>query len=204
MQVRASVDGLEVETLWVTPVDGLTLSANVAWAKSEFDEFVGPCWSGQTIAFGCNVYAPGFPSSRQTSMVLIERVKNLPFASDLSATIGATYDTSLSNNWNLALSFNASFKDDYNPTPDLPPGPVLQDSYWWVNAGISLYSSDDTWEFFVRGVNLTDETFNISGGAAPFQGNAALSGTNDPSGIPDFIAYVQGGRQVMAGLTYRL
>lgn len=200
---KASVDGLEVETMWLTPVDGLTLMANVAWAKSEFDEFVGPCWSGQTIAFGCNVYAPGSPMVGNFNGV--DRAgENLPFASDISATLGAAYDTSLSNNWNMRLNFTASFKDDYNPTPDLPPEGALQDAYWWVNAGVSIYSSDDSWEFFLRGVNLTDETFNISGGAAPFQGNAALSGTNDASGVPDFIAYVQGGRQVMAGVTYRM
>ena len=198
---KASVDGLEVETLWVTPVEGLTLTANVAWANSEFDEFIAPCWAGQTIALGCDAE----PSPITGNFLGSDRAgDNLPFASDLSATLGVSYDASVSDNWNLALSLNASFKDDYNPIPGLPPEAVLQDGYWWVNAGVSLYSADDRWEVFVRGVNLIDETFNISGGAAPRQGNPATSGTNDPSGLPDFIAYVQGGRQVMAGVTFRL
>ena len=195
---KASVDGIEVETLWATPVEGLTLTANIAWANSEFDEFIAPCFAGQTIALGCDTALPGgaFGSDKAG--------ENLPFASDWSATLGATYDTSLSGNWNLGLNFNASFKDDYNPVPETPPEEVLQDSYWWVNAGVSIYSSDDRWEFFARGVNLTDEVYLVSGAAAPFQGNAALSGTNDASGVPDFIAYVQGGRQFLAGLTFRM
>lgn len=195
---KASVDGLEVETFWVTPVDGLTLSANVAWAKSEFDEFVAPCWAGQTIALGCDTALGGgaFGSDKAG--------ENLPFASDLSAALAVTYDTAVTDNWNLALNLTASFKDDYNPIPETPPEQALQDAFWWLNAGVSLYSSNDRYEFFVRGVNLGDETFNISGAAAPFQGNAAFSGTNDPSGLPDYIAYVQGGRQIMAGFTFRL
>ena len=198
---KASVDGLEVESLWVTPVEGLTLAANVAWAKSEFDEFVAPCWAGQTIALGCteepHPVTGNYTGSDRSG-------DNLPFASDLSATLGLTYDTSISSNWNLALNLTASFKDDYNPVPEFPPEAVRQDGYWWINAGVSLYGSDDKWEFFLRGVNLTDRVYNNSGAPAPNQGNAATTGTTDASGLPDFISYVSGGRQINAGVTYRM
>ncbi len=198
---KASVDGLEVESLWVTPVEGLTLAANVAWAKSEFDEFVAPCWPGQTIALGCteepHPVTGNFTGSDRSG-------DNLPFASDLSATLGLTYAASVSDNWNLALNLTASFKDDYNPVPEFPPEDVRQDSYWWINAGVSLYAADDRWEFFLRGVNLTNEVYNNSGAAAPNQGNDATTGTTDASGLPDFISYVSGGRQINAGVTYRL
>ena len=198
---KASVDGLEVETLWVTPVAGLTLSAGLAWGKSEFDEFIAPCWAGQTIAMGCS----SEPSPITGNFLGSDQAgDNLPFASDLSATLGMNYNAQVSDNWNLAFNFTASFKDDYNPIPGTPPVDGLQDSFWWVNAGVSLYSSDDRWEVFFRGVNLTDEVYRVSGGPAPGQGNAAFSGTNDPSGLPDWIAVVQGGRQFNAGLTYRL
>ena len=198
---KASVDGLEVETLWVTPVEGLTLTASLAWGKSEFDEFIAPCWAGQTIAMGCS----SEPSPITGNFLGSDRAGyNLPFASDLSATLGVNYDAQVSDNWNLAFNFTASFKDDYNPIPGWPPEDGLQDSYWWVNAGVSLHSSDDKWEVFVRGVNLTDEVYNVSGGPAPSQGNAAFSGTNDPSGLPDWIAVVQGGQQINAGVTFRM
>ena len=198
---KASVDGLEVETLWVTPVDGLTLTANVAWAKSEFDEFTAPCWDGQTIALGCNrdphPVTGNFTGSDRAG-------DSLPFASDLSAALGLNYDTSISSNWNLALNLTASFKDDYNPVPELPPEDVRQDSYWWINAGMSLYSSDDRWELFLRGVNLTDEIYNNSGAPSPNTAIGAFTGTNDPSGLPDFISYISGGMQINMGITYRM
>ena len=198
---KASVDGLEVETLWVTPVEGLTLTANLAWANSEFDEFVAPCWAGQTIAMGCG----SEPSPITGNFLGSDRAgDNLPFASDLSATLGVNYVTQVSDNWNLAFNLTASFKDDYNPIPGWPPEDGLQDSFWWVNAGVSLYSSDDRWELFFRGVNLTDEVFRVSGGPSPGQGDAAFSGTNDPSGLPDWIAVVQGGQQINVGVTYRM
>lgn len=198
---KASVDGIEVETLWSTPVDGLTLSANIAYGSSEFDEFLSPCWSGQTIALGCqSIFDPdegGFALRNDMAG------ENLPFASDLSATLGVTYDMSISDKWNLGLNFNASFKDDYNPVSQLSPEQGLQDAYWWVNAGARLYSSDDKWEVYVRGVNLTDELYRLSGGPAPGQGNAALNGTNDASGLPDWISYIQGGQQLNVGVTYK-
>ena len=198
---KASVDGLEVESLWLTPVEGLSLTANVAWGKSEFDEFIAPCWAGQTIALGCNrephPITANFTGSDRSG-------DNLPFASDLSATLGLNYEARVSGNWNLGLSLTASFKDDYNPVPELPPDDVRQDGYWWVNAGVSLYSSDDKWEFFIRGVNLADEVYKNSGAPAPNQGNAATTGTNDASGLPDFISYISGGRQFNVGITYRM
>jgi outer membrane receptor protein involved in Fe transport len=198
---KASVDGLEVETLWVTPAEGLTLTANLAWGNSEFDEFIAPCWAGQTIAMGCGSQ----PSPITGNFLGSDRAgDNLPFASDLSATLGVNYVTQVSHNWNLAFNLTASFKDDYNPIPGWPPEDGLQDSFWWVNAGVSLYSSDDRWELFFRGVNLTDEVFRVSGGPSPGQGDAAFSGTNDPSGLPDWIAVVQGGQQINVGVTYRM
>ena len=198
---KASVDGLEVETLWVTPVEGLTLTANLAWGNSEFDEFIAPCWAGQTIAMGCS----SEPSPITGNFLGSDRAgENLPFASDLSATLGVNYVAQVSDNWNLAFNLTASFKDNYNPIPGLPPEDGLQDSFWWVNAGVSVYSSDDRWELFVRGVNLTDEVYRVSGGPSPGQGDVAFSGTNDPSGLPDWIAVVQGGQQINAGVTLRM
>ena len=78
------------------------------------------------------------------------------------------------------------------------------DQFWVADASLGYRLPQRRGLVELVAKNLTDETFNISGAAAPFQGDATFSGTNDPSGLPDFIAYVQGGRQVMAGVTYRL
>lgn len=198
---KASIEGVEVETLWNTPVDGLVLTANISAGSSEFDEFLAPCWSGQTIALGCDSLRDpdtgNFTSTNKAG-------ESLPFASDLSATFGLDYDIAVSSNWNAALNLTASYNDGYNPVPERPPESVLQDSYWWINAGATLYSTDDKWELFVRGNNLTDETTTSSGAAAPGLGDASLTGTDDSSGLPDFISYINGGMQISVGLTYRM
>ena len=198
---EASADGLEIETYWVTPIDGLTATVNLAFMNSEFDDFFAPCWVGQTIAMGCD----SEPHPVTGNFTSVDKSgENLPYAGDFNATVGLTYETQVSDNWNLGLSFNAIYTDDYNPMPELPPEQILQDGFWRINAALSLYSADDKWELFVRGVNLTDEISNISGTVAPQQGNGAFTGTNDPSGLGDFMTYPTGGKFVTAGLTFRL
>ena len=198
---KASVDGLEVETLWATPVEGLTLTANIAWLNSEFDEYTSDCFTGQTVALGCDARPDpvtgnftGHDSSGE----------NLPFATDVSANLGVNYQAQVTSNWNLGLNLTASYTDDYNQSSEFIPEGARQDSYWWINASASLYSADDKWEVYVRGINLGDEYFNASAAGAPFTGNAETTGTTDSSGLPDYISYVSGGRQIAVGVSYRL
>ena len=53
-QRQPLVEGLELETLWLTPVDGLTLTANLAFSSAEYDDFISDCFTGQAISQGCN------------------------------------------------------------------------------------------------------------------------------------------------------
>ena len=52
--------------------------------------------------------------------------------------------------------------------------------------------------------NLGEEYYSATGSVAPFSGNPALTGTNDASGRPDFFQFVNGGRQFIPGVTYRM
>ena len=198
---KASLDGLEIESVWVTQVEGLTLSANVAWANSEFDSHIADCFTGQTIALGCN--ARPHPVTGNFTGTDVSG-NSLPYASDLSANLGVSYETQVSGNWMLGFNLTGSFKDDYSPVAEVVPDEAQQDGYWWVNAAVNLYSTDEKWEFFVRGVNLADEYYRMSATGSPLTGNAATTGTADPSGLPDLIAYVSGGTQITLGLTYRM
>lgn len=198
---EATVQGLELETSWATPVDGLLLTANLAWVDAEYDEYIASCFTGQTIAEGCNVDPDAATGNFTGADMSGEDLQNAP---EWNATFGADYFTELTSNWNLGLYLTASYTDDYNPTAQPFPEDWWQDSYWLTNASASLISSDEKWEFFVRGTNLGDEYYSQSGFSTPFSGNSALTGTNDPSGISDFTQAVQGGRRVTVGLTYRL
>ena len=197
----ATVEGLELETLWLTPVEGLTLTANLAYSMAEYDEFVSDCYTGQSIAAGCALNADPGTGNFTGADMSGEALSNAP---DLSATLALDYVVAMGNNWNLGFNVTSSYKDDYNPTTQLYPKSWWQDSFWLTNASLSLYSSDDTWQFFVRGINLGEEYYSATGSVAPFSGNPALTGTADGSGLPDFFQFVNGGRQMMLGMTYRM
>jgi len=197
----ASLEGVEVETFWLTPVDGLTLTANLAWANSEYDDYIADCYVGQTIAMGCDVNPDPVTGNFTGADMSGE---SLPNASDLSATLGVDYQVAVANNWNLGFNVTTAYKDDYNATAMLYPDSYRQDSYWWTNAAVSLFSSDDKWEFFARGINLGDVQYVTEGSNTIPGGNEATTGTNDPSGLSDFWQFVNGGRQFTLGVTYRM
>lgn len=201
----ASLEGLEIETIWLTPVEGLTLTANVALSDNTFDEFTANCLTGQTVSLGCDVDRNGDGLGDGAD----KAGETLPNSSDVSATFGLDYLVAVNDNWNVGFNFSTSYKDDYNPTPELLPRDFHQDAYWWTNAAVTLSSSDDKWEFYVRGVNLGDEYFTTNMATVPSSGNGALTGVdtgiaNDRSGLGDMFGFVDGGRRVTLGFTYRL
>ena len=197
----ATVEGLELETLWSTPVDGLTLTANLAFSNAEYDDFVSDCYTGQSIAAGCALNASPLTGNFTGADMSGEALSNAP---DLSATLALDYVASIGSNWNLGFNVTSSYKDDYNPTTQLYPKSWWQDSYWVTNASLSLFSSEDTWQLFVRAINLGGEYYSATGSVAPFSGSPALTGTTDGSGLPDFFQFVNGGRQFILGVTYRM
>ncbi len=197
----ATVEGLELEALWLTPADGLTLTANLALNNAEYDDYIADCHTGQTVALGCtlnpHLVTGNFTGSDMSGEPLVN-------ASDVSATIALDYVVAVSGNWNLGLNVTASYKDDYNPTSQSYPESWWQQAYWVTNASAMLSSSDDTWEFFVRGINLGNEYYSATGSAIPFTGDATLTGTTDASGRPDFFQFVNGGLQLVLGMAYRM
>ena len=197
----ASLEGLEIESFWLTPIDNLSLTVNVALASSTYDEYIADCYTGQTVAMGCDQNRDPDSGNFTGADMSGESLRN---ASDVSATIAVDYMLPLSEGWNLGMNASSSYKSDYNPTPSLYPEDWQQDGYWWTNASISLFSSDDQWEFYFRAVNLTEEYYSATGADAPFSGNPDNTGTGDPSGLPDFFQYVEGGRQFTLGMTVRL
>ncbi len=198
---EATLEGIELESFWLTPIDGLSLTANVAWSFSEYGDYIADCFVGQTIDEGCNLNPDPNTGNFTGSDMSGESMSQSP---DLSGTLGLDYLIALGANWNLGLNITTAYKEEYDTTPLPYPDDYRQDSYWWTNASVSVFSSDDTWEFFVRGVNLGDEYF-ASDGASTFPvANDGLTGTNNPNGRADFFQFINGGRQVTLGFTYRL
>ena len=135
--------GVDLEWGWKTPVDGLSLTGNVAWLDAEFsDTFVteqgfdldgrkasrAPTWSGN-------------------------------IAADWAIPLGSTLDLNLSGN---AIYSDGYFTDESTPTD------FRQDSYVTFDARISIGDVDGKWDLALVGTNLSDEIWVNTSGGRPF------------------------------------
>ncbi len=134
-------EGFEFDILWVTDVEGLTVRSAWAWTDTIYSEdFIN--------ATGENLKGEDGAGS-----------------ADLSGFIGFTLDRSLNDNWRYSLSADARYTGDYAWTATL--NPFEQESFWIVDAAVSLYSADGRHQFNLIGRNLHDEIYIIGGGAIP-------------------------------------
>jgi iron complex outermembrane receptor protein len=186
----SDVEGVEIETEW-TPasVEGLTLGAQLAYNHARYRELLATCYTRQTPEQGCNVLVGA-------STLQDMKDKRLVGAPDWGATLSFDFDHPIgSGGLRYRLSSNASYKSEY-PTflQDAPHG--RQDSYWLLNANLSLYDDERGWEIALVGRNLTNEFYITSGFQDPL---AAVL----PAGVePDILGSVNRPRDVMVQLTY--
>ena len=190
----AEITGVDLDFVWVTPVEGLQARGAISYLDAEFTDYRAPCYTGQTPAAGCNLdfnAAAGAFNSQDVSG------EPLVLAAEYVANLGLSYEKALTNVV-LGLTLDALYSDDYPSGSTRPPG-TTQDSYTKVNASIRLSSIDDTWFVSLIGRNLTDEFTYTFGGVAPFTG----SGTGTAAGVlGDSIGYVRPGRTVALEFGY--
>ena len=156
---KSTIQGAEIDILYLTEIDGLTLNLGVSYNNAEFDEFLGNCYDTQTAAQGC-LPKPGFPGVFEQDF----SGRTLPFAPEWNAVAGATYVRQISDDWTLSSALTLAYSDSYNPMQTQSPA-AEQDSYTRINANLTL-SMGDQWEFSLIGANLTEEWVrSVTGGA---------------------------------------
>ncbi len=193
---EASVEGLEVDAVWATPVAGLTLRGNLNFLNAEFTDFLGDCYTGQTVALGCNQALNASTGLFTGQLLDGEPLLNAP---DFAGSIGFEFVAPLTDGLNIAITGFASYQDDYKTTATFVPN-TGQDSYSLINASVSLYSADDQWTVYLKGTNLGDEYYNLKSADVAFTG----AGKGGVTAIPaDQLGVVRGGRRVTFGVTYR-
>ena len=135
-------EGAEMDLLWSTSVPGLTLRG--------------------AIAFTDTVYSKDFFNATGENLRGEDGTGN----AEITGFLGLTYDTQLgTSGLRLALSADGRYTDDYAWTTAL--NPLVQDSFWFVDAAVSLYTDDRRHEFNLISRNLFDEIYIIGGGAIP-------------------------------------
>ena len=133
--------GVEFDAQFNTNIEGLTLRGAWAWTDTSYSEdFIN--------ATGENLKGEDGAGS-----------------ADITGFIGASYDWNAGGGWRLNLSADGRYTGDYAWTATLDP--FKQDSFWVLDAAISLYSEDGRHQFNLIGRNITDEIYAIGGGAIP-------------------------------------
>ncbi len=69
----------------------------------------------------------------------------------------------MNDQWRISFSSDARFTSDYDWTATLDP--FEQESFWILDAAVSVYSESGKHQFNLIGRNLGDEIYIISGGA---------------------------------------
>lgn len=139
----AKIQGFEFG-LNALPTDSLSIDASLGYLDAEYEEF-------ETLVNGV------------LTDVSDRRLTNSP---EWTAFLGATQEIDWSNGWVSRIHGDVAYRDSYaNESTDSPFLKVGSASY--LNAFVSLGSSDGSWEVRAGGTNLTDvaraaQSFNTS------------------------------------------
>jgi iron complex outermembrane receptor protein len=139
--------GVDLESSWRTPVDGLRVSANLSYLDAQYtDTFLQPGGAGGTIDL----------NGRRGSQ-----------APEWSGNIAVDWTVPLSDSLELFLSGNAAYNDGYI-TDEATLNDIVQPSFWTLDTNVSVGHPDGKWKLALVATNLTDEIFVITSGGRPF------------------------------------
>ena len=145
--------GAEIEVLWQTGLDGLSLQGGVTYADTRYGDQMP--------------YADLMPGGA---------LQNLPgshisFAPLWSASASVTYQHDLGGNLLGRFNIGTKYLSEHNTGSDLDPEKI-QDGYALVNARLGIGAKDKRWMVELWGQNLTNETYKQVGFDAPLQPGA--------------------------------
>ncbi len=149
---ESTTEGFEAEGEFAPhALPGLSLRGSIAYNKSEYEDFISPCWAGQTAAQGCNLVVEGTGAAGQD-------ISGEPtaMAPEWSACLGISYQYEFGNGMSAGITLDAMYSDDYNASGFANPH-AMRDSYTTLNGNVFVAGSEDRWELMLIGKNLTDE-----------------------------------------------
>lgn len=196
----ARVKGLEFDAnLAPRAIPGLRLASSINYTDARYLSFISPCFTGQTIAEGCNLL-PDATTGRFTSQDLGgERLTN---SAPWSMTFGASYELPAGAGWMLGVAADTKYEGAYNPLPERDPL-VRQADYWMLNASVRAFAEDGRWELALIGRNLTNVYRAVESASASLTGTASRTGTATPGGRADYTGNVIRPRSIMAQVTVK-
>jgi outer membrane receptor protein involved in Fe transport len=145
--------GAEVELLWQTGFDGLSLQGGVTYADTRY---------GNQMPY---------PDLQPGGALQNLPGHHISFAPLWSASASATYQWRMGGNLLGRFNIGTKYMSEHNTGSDLDPEKV-QEGFALVNARLGIGSRDKRWTVELWGQNLTDETYRQVGFDAPLQPGA--------------------------------
>jgi outer membrane receptor protein involved in Fe transport len=149
--------GVDLDVVWFTPLDQLSIQGGVTYAETEIEEF------GTAITF--------FRSEREND--------RLSFAPKWSASLSGTFEQPVGTNLLFRTNIGAKYVSEYNTGSNLDPRKG-QDAFALVNARLGFGADDESWMVEAWAQNLTDEEYYQVAFDATLQGSSA----NPPAPLP--------------------
>ena len=144
---QLTTKGVDLETSWRTPVDGLKFSANLSYLQAEYTaEFLQPGGQGGPIDL----------DGRRASQ-----------SPRWSGNFAADYDIPVSDSLEVTFSGNAAYNSGYI-TDEATLNDYVQPSFWLVDANVSVGHPDGKWKLSLVAQNLFDKIYTITTGGRPF------------------------------------
>lgn len=192
---KLKTKGVEGDFEWApAAVAGFSLRGAAAYNDASYEDYIGQCYGGQTIAAGCSYLfsasAGGFTSQNYSG-------RTPPKAPKFSGRFGGSYEVPVAGDLRLQFTGDVSYTSKYNFTDTLRPDGV-QPAYTKLDAAIRLLGAGDRWKLSLIGKNLTNERVVTSANDIPFTGG---SGTGTTKGVlSDMSAFVENPREVILEL----
>ncbi|NWH09642.1 MAG: TonB-dependent receptor [Alphaproteobacteria bacterium] len=173
--------GVELEAIWRTPLDGLSLTAGTLYNEAVYDEDM-----------------PEFVAANPGLFLLPG--KQLTSAPRWTATGSATYRFGLTAELDGLLYADTRFVSAHVTGSNLDPR-KRQDAYALLNLRLGVSTKDESVSFELFGRNLTDEHYIQVAFDSPLQGSAPTPAS--PSGTSTIDAFVGEPLTIGAGLRLR-
>lgn len=175
----AWVTGFELESNWITPLDGLSLGLGYTWLDSEYDDFKDATRSTGRIAAAGDCSEVEQINGRP-HCVLDLSGNRLEFMPEHALVLTGRYENDLFNTGMLwFLEGNASYQSErYTGSGNF----TQLDDFWLADARLGL--TNDNWNIMLYVENLfDDDTISSSGGNT----DVAAGYVATPEGIPGVI-----------------
>lgn len=165
---KATSKGAEANAI-LRPLEGFTLSANVAYVDAKYDSFVGAqCYPGQADA-SCAVVGTFDASGYR-----------LTFAPKFTSTLSASYETPLSEKISLVLDGGYYHRSSIESIVSAPPGSTIE-GIDIFNGSIGLKSDRFSLALFCK--NCTNKVYALQTGIEAGDSNAGNLTTYQRMGI---------------------